>query len=64
MSALDLAALPEGSAVVVRGLAGFVGRPVVPVVEPEETWEALCARISRPERGPFRVRVTAAGVVL
>lgn len=61
MSALDLAALPEGGALVVEGLAGLVGRRSP---EPVDELEALCARISRPERGPFRVRVSADGAVV
>lgn len=45
MAAIDLAAMPP--VVIVRGIANWLGLPEQPDTEPEETWEALCARISK-----------------
>jgi hypothetical protein len=62
MAAVDLAALPP--TVTIRGLAALVGLPdPQPDNGPEETWEGLCARISRGAPAPYRVHVTADGRV-
>ena len=56
----------EFSQAVMPGLNALLGLPRrQATVSPEETFEALCARISRPDgRGPFRVHVGADGRVL
>jgi hypothetical protein len=47
MSAVvDLTALPE-TGLVVPGIASWLGYPPAADEEPEETWEALCVRISK-----------------
>jgi hypothetical protein len=63
MAAVDLAALPP--TVTIRGLAALVGLPdPQPEADSaEETWEGLCARISRGAPAPYRVHVTADGRV-
>ena len=45
MAAIDLAALPP--TVVVRGIAAWLGLPERPVDEPDESYEALCERLSK-----------------
>lgn len=42
---IDLGALP--AVIVVPGVASWLGYPPAADEEPEETWEALCDRLSR-----------------
>jgi hypothetical protein len=57
---VDLLSLPEGAVLMVPGVCGLLA---LPAVEPEgDEVAVLCARISRPERGPFRVRISVEGV--
>lgn len=49
---------------IIPGLNALLGLPCRKTTETaEETWEALCARISRGKPAPFRVYVAADGQV-
>lgn len=63
MVAMDLSVLPQQG--VVPGLNALLGLPRrTATVAPDETWEDLCARISRGQAARYRVHVAADGQVL